>query len=50
MATEAEILAEVRHFMEQGIRLAVVSLGAAGSVAGYEGQLYRVTVPKIEDP
>ena len=48
VTTEAEILAEVRHFMEQGIRLAVVSLGAAGSVAGYEGQLYRVTVPKIE--
>ena len=48
ITTEAETAAEVRRFLEQGISLAVVSLGAQGSIAGYEGRLYRVTVPKIE--
>ncbi len=46
--TEEEVAAEVRRFMAAGIPLAVVSLGAAGSLAGYDGQLYRVSVPKIK--
>ncbi len=48
VASEAEVMREVQHFLQQGISLAVVSLGAAGSIAGFEGRIYRVTAPRIE--
>lgn len=34
--------------MEQGIACVVVSLGEKGSIAGYQGKLYRVTFPPLE--
>ncbi|OPA79993.1 1-phosphofructokinase [Paenibacillus selenitireducens] len=34
--------------MEQGITCVVVSLGEKGSIAGYQGKLYRVTFPPLK--
>lgn len=44
---EEDILRAVREFLDEGISLAVVSLGAQGSIAGSGGRLYRVTVPVV---
>lgn len=38
---------EARSFMERGIELPVVSLGADGSVAGWQGRMYRVRLPHL---
>ena len=38
---------EARSFMEQGIELPVVSLGADGSVAGWQGRMYRVRLSHL---
>ena len=46
--TESEVIKEVQNFLQAGIGLAVVSLGAKGSIAGTDGHIYRVEVPKIE--
>lgn len=46
--SEADVIREVKGFLADGIKLAVVSLGASGSIAGYEDKIYRVTVPKID--
>jgi len=45
---EAAVVREVQAFLDDGIPLAVVSLGAAGSIAGCAEGLFRVTVPHIE--
>jgi tagatose 6-phosphate kinase len=34
--------------MNRGIRRVIVTLGAAGSLAGVDGQLYRIHAPKIK--
>lgn len=47
VSSEAEVIAEVKRFLAQGIALAVVSLGAEGSIAGYQDAIYRVRVPRI---
>lgn len=39
---------EIKLFQDKGIKLVVISLGAEGSVAGYEGKFYKVTIPKVE--
>ncbi len=46
--TEEEVIREVETFLADGIGLAVVSLGAQGSIAGAGGHIYRVTVPVID--
>lgn len=46
--TTEDVVREIKAFLDEGIKLAVVSLGAEGSVAGYNGHIYKVTVPKIE--
>ena len=46
--SEADVIREVKGFLADGVQLAVVSLGAAGSIAGFKDKIYRVTVPKIE--
>ena len=48
VSTEEEVIAEVRGFLAQSIELAVVSLGAAGSIAGYQDKIYRIKVPHID--
>ncbi len=56
MKDEADIVREIKGFLAQGIKVAAVSLGAAGSLVGIAseaftpeaGGIYRVTVPHIE--
>lgn len=48
IANEEDVINEVESFMADGINLAVVSMGADGSIAGYKGHIYKVTVPKIK--
>lgn len=45
---ESDLYDSVRRLMEQGIECVVVSLGAAGSLAGIRGELYRVTAPSLD--
>ena len=45
---EEDIVNVLQKFMEEGIKLPVVSLGAAGSMAGYNQHIYKITVPKIQ--
>lgn len=56
MSDESDIVREIETFLAQGIKVAAVSLGAAGSLvglaadafAGEAGGIYRVTVPHID--
>lgn len=45
---ESDVYGGIHQLMEQGIACVVVTLGASGSVAGFDGQLYRVRAPQIE--
>lgn len=45
---ESDLYGSIHQLMRGGIQCVVVSLGAEGSVAGYEGNLYRVRAPRIE--
>ena len=46
--SDEDVVREVQLFMADGIKLPVVSLGARGSIAGYNNHVYKVTVPKIQ--
>ncbi|SDF96331.1 tagatose 6-phosphate kinase [Selenomonas sp. WCT3] len=46
--SEEDVVREIRHFLEEGIEMAAVSLGSEGSLVGFQNQVYRVTVPKID--
>lgn len=46
--SDEDVIKEVQAFMADGIKLPVVSLGARGSIAGYNNHVYKITVPKIE--
>ena len=43
-----DVCKEIRAFNAGGIRLAAISLGADGSIAGQDGKLWRITVPPID--
>lgn len=43
--SEEDAAREIRHFLQEGIRLPVISLGKDGSVFGYEDRIYRVLPP-----
>jgi tagatose 6-phosphate kinase len=45
---ESDLYSSIYELMNDGITCVVVSLGAEGSVAGYEGVLYRIRAPRIE--
>jgi tagatose 6-phosphate kinase len=45
---EDELYDSIRRLNAQGIACVVVTLGAAGSVAGCEGRLYRIRAPRID--
>ncbi|TNJ65751.1 1-phosphofructokinase [Paenibacillus hemerocallicola] len=45
---ESDMYAGMMQLMERGVGCVVVTLGAAGSVAGYAGRLYRIRAPRIE--
>ena len=38
---------EIKEFQKIGVELVAISLGAEGSIIGYKGGYYKVTVPKI---
>lgn len=42
-----DVIREIRLFHDKGIRFVVISLGEKGSVAGYDGRIYKVTIPKV---
>ncbi len=45
---DEDAIEEIVKIQRNGVELVVISLGSKGSVAGYEGKFYKVTVPKIE--
>ncbi|MDF2815028.1 MAG: 1-phosphofructokinase [Paenibacillus sp.] len=45
---ESDLYDSIHQLMREGITCIVVSLGANGCVAGYDGSLYRVHAPRIE--
>lgn len=48
LRSDEDIVHVLQKFMEDGIKLPVISLGAQGSVAGYNQHVYKITVPKIQ--
>lgn len=48
LASDEDIVEALKGFMADGIKLPVISLGAKGSMAGYNQHVYKITVPKIE--
>lgn len=48
LQSDNDIVQVVQKFMEDGIKLPVISLGAQGSMAGYNQHVYKITVPKIQ--
>lgn len=45
--SESDLMNGIRFLLEQGIRTVVVSLGGKGSIAGHQGNLYRVFAPQV---
>lgn len=39
---------EIRNFLQFGIQIVVISLGADGAVIGYKDKIYKVDVPKVK--
>ena len=48
LRSDEDIIHVLQKFMEDGIKLPVISLGAQGSMAGYNQHVYKITVPKIQ--
>lgn len=48
LRSDEDIVHVLQKFMEDGIKLPVISLGAQGSMAGYNKHVYKITVPKIQ--
>lgn len=44
---ESDLYGSIKQLMEKGISCVIVSLGERGSIAGYDGKLYRVKAPTI---
>ena len=47
MKSEGDVISEIKRFQKMGIKLIVISLGAKGSIAGYNDKFYKVTFPKV---
>lgn len=45
--SDEDAISEIKRFHEMGIKLVVISLGAEGSIAGYNNKFYKVTFPKV---
>lgn len=45
---KADAAREIRTFQQSGISLVAISLGAEGSIVGYQGVLYKVILPKVK--
>lgn len=39
---------EIKEFHNKGVKFVVISLGKEGSIAGFEGKIYKVKVPEIK--
>jgi len=48
IVTIEDAIKEIKKFQSSGIKFIAISLGAEGSIAGYEGRFYRVKVPKVQ--
>lgn len=48
LETEGDFIREIEQFWRAGIALVAISLGAGGSIVGYQDRIYKVTVPKIQ--
>ena len=48
LRSDEDIVHVLQKFMEDGIKLPVISLGVQGSMAGYNQHVYKITVPKIQ--
>ena len=48
LQSEADVVREIRHFLEGGIEIAAISLGSEGSLVGVGDEIYRVKVPAID--
>lgn len=48
LRSDEDIVHVLQKFMEDGIKLPVISLGAQGSMVGYNQHVYKITVPKIQ--
>lgn len=48
MKDELQVIKGIQQVMAQGISCVVVTLGASGSLAGYEGTCYRIEAPSVE--
>ena len=46
--SEEDVLREIRHFLDDGIEIAAISLGSEGSLVGVGDEIYRVKVPRID--
>ena len=43
-----DAIKEIKEFQSKGIKFVAISLGAEGSIVGYEGKFYKVKIPKVE--
>lgn len=48
ISSTQEAIEEIKRFQDQGIELVVISLGSEGSIAGYKGKFYKVSVPNVK--
>ena len=48
ISSTQEAIEEIKRFQSQGIKFVVISLGAEGSIAGYMGKFYKVSVPNVK--
>ncbi len=46
--SRVDAIREIKEFQSKGIKFVAISLGAEGSIAGYEDKFYKVKVPKVE--
>lgn len=46
--SDEDVIREIKNFQKEGIELVAVSLGSEGSIVGFEGKYYKVSVPKIK--
>lgn len=45
---ETSVIAAIERLMGSGVPQVVVSLGGEGAIAGMDGRLFRVTIPKVQ--
>ncbi|NFS28460.1 1-phosphofructokinase family hexose kinase [Clostridium botulinum] len=46
--SELDAINEIKVLSEKGIKFITISLGAEGSIVGFEDKIYKVNIPKVE--